>query len=390
MNQPMEVLAAVRINGIMQGLQDPRLLPQELVWNKRIPDVPAADEEIMARFIGTPLIADLIADDAKAAVYAHGKFQFETNKVPNLKFGIGVNQSTLAQIDRIRQGYAGPQDQAFFSAWENRIINDLILGIERRKEMLKIAMVTDQLNYDRLGVKAQNVTWGMPSDLKVTVSIAWSSTSATPLTDILTVMRTARIRYGVVYNRVSMSTAAFQNMVKTTEFLNQAKLWGYGMFSGIPGPAIPLQSDGMLQTLAQRMLGQDANGPGVTLEMYDARYWSQDTAGLTTSSPFLPLNLVILSQSGFDGSGEVMDFANGNTIEGMVAGMTQVPAIGRIPQGPGPIAYATLTSPDLNSPGLTYWGVARGFPRKRMLQATAVLDVGTTTDTITVGVPFPA
>jgi len=389
MIQPMEVLSAVRINGIMQGLQDPRLLPQELVWNKRIPDVPASDEEIMARFIGTPLIADLIADDAKAAVYAHGKFQFETYKIPNLKIGIGVNQSTLAQIDRIRQGYAGPQDQQFFSSWESNLVRDLILGVERRKEALKIAMITDQLNYDRLGVKAQDVTWGMPSDLKVTVSIAWSSTSATPLTDILTTMRTARVRYGIVYNRITMSTAAFQNMVKTTEFLNQAKLWGFGMFSGIPAPAIPLQSDGMLKQLAERMLSTDGTG-GVTLETYDARYWTQDTAGLTTSAAFLPLNFVILSASGNDGSSQVMDFANANTIEGMVANMTQVPAIGRLPQGPGPIAYATLTAPDLNSPGLTYWGVARGFPRKRMLQATAVLDIGTTTDTITVGVPFPA
>lgn len=389
MNTPMEILSAVRVNGIMQGLQDPRLLPQELVWDKRIPNVPASDGEIMGRFIGTPLIADLIANDAKAAVYSHGKFQFETYKIPNLKIGIGVNQEQLTQIDRIRQGYAGPQDQTFFAAWETRLIGDLLLGVARRREALKVAMITDQLNYDRLGVKAQNVTWGMPSDLKVTVSVAWSSTSATPLTDILTVMRIARIRYGIVYNRITMSTAAFQNMVKTTEFLNQAKLWGFGMFSGIPGPAIPLQSDGMLLTLAQRMLGQDGQNTPI-IEMYDARYWTQDTTGLTTSAPFLPLNNVILSASGNDGSFEVMDFANANTVEGMVANMTQVPAVGRLPQGPGPTSYATLTAPDLNSPGLTYWGVQRGFPRKRLLQATAVLDVGTTTDTITVGVPFPS
>jgi hypothetical protein len=51
-----EFLAAARITNIMQGLQDPRLLPQQLIWNQRIPDVPAMDEEIMARFVGQVLI----------------------------------------------------------------------------------------------------------------------------------------------------------------------------------------------------------------------------------------------------------------------------------------------------------------------------------------------
>jgi hypothetical protein len=51
--------------------------------------VPADDDEIMARFIGFPLIADLIADDAKAVTYSFGKFQFESYKIPKLKVGVG-------------------------------------------------------------------------------------------------------------------------------------------------------------------------------------------------------------------------------------------------------------------------------------------------------------
>lgn len=383
--QAFQILLAARINAIMQGLQDPRLLPQELVWNRRIPDVPATDEEITARYIGTPMIADIIADDAKAAVYTHGKFQFETTRIPNLKFGIGINQSTLVQIDRIRNGFASPADRSFFEGWENRIISELKDGVERRKEALKVAMLLDDLDYDRMGIKLQNVTWRMPSDLKVTPSVAWTSTSGTPITDINTVRRIARVRYGIELNRVTMSTVAFENAVRTTEFLNQAKLFGFGMFSGIPSPAIPLQSDGMLKNLLQKTIGE-----GVTLEFYDARYWTQDEAGLSTSVPYLPLNKVILTASANDGQRGAMDFANGNTIEGMVANMSQVPAIGALPTGPGPIAFATLTAPDLNSPGITYWGVARGFPRKHLLQASAVLDVGAMTDSISTSIPFPS
>jgi hypothetical protein len=54
----------------------------------------------------------------------------------------------------------------------------------------------------------------------------------------------------------------------------------------------------------------------------------------------------------------------------------------------GPIAYATPADANLNPPGVVYWGVARGFPRKHLLQASAVLTVGTYSDLIAVGEPF--
>jgi hypothetical protein len=37
---------------------------------------------------------------------------------------------------------------------------------------------------------------------------------------------------------------------------------------------------------------------------------------------------------------------------------------------------------------LTYWGVARGFPRKKRLSATAVLTVGAFSDPISLGPPY--
>lgn len=374
-------LNAARINGILQGLMDPRLMPQDLVWNKRIPDVPAVDEEIMARFIGTPVIADLIADDGRAAVYSHGKWQFETNKVPNIKMGISMNQTMLTQLDRIQNGAGMSSDMDFFRGYENRVIEDAKNGVERRKEALKVAMLCDGFSYDRLGIKMSNVTWGMPSDLKVTTAIDWSSTSATPITDINTIRRLARIRYGVEYNRITMSTQAFQYAIATTEFQNQAKAFGFGL-SPFPTPTIPLQSDSMLQQILERILGQ------VTIEMYDARYFFQDPSGLISSAPFLPITKVLLTNSANDGNRNVYDFANGNTTEAMVANMVSVPTMGRLPTGPGPIAYATPTTFDLNAPGLTYWAVARGFPRKQLLQANAVLTVGTFVDTIATTVPF--
>jgi hypothetical protein len=375
-----EFLAAARITNIMQGLQDPRLLSQQLIWNQRIPDVPAMDEEIMARFIGQVLIADLIADDAKAVVYSQGKFQFETTKIPNLKLGIAMNQTMLGQLRRLEGGFAGEDDAMAFTNWENRTVDMLNLGIQQRKEALKVAMLLDGFSYNRLGIIMNNVTWGMPSNLKVTSSVAWSSTSGTPLTDILTTQRLARVQYGANLNRVTMSTQAFQYAIATTEFQNQAKIFGFGL-AGVPAPVIPLQSDTSLQQLMSKMLG------GMQIELYDARYWTQGTDGNITSAPFLPINQVILTDSGNDGNAQAYDFANGIVDESIVSSVAPINVIGG-GTGPtyGPYAYA---SAEHNPPGLTYWGVAKGFPRKKLLQSSAALTVGTFVDTIPVGVPFP-
>jgi hypothetical protein len=101
-----------------------------------------------------------------------------------------------------------------------------------------------------------------------------------------------------------------------------------------------------------------------------------------------PINKVGLSNSGDDNDPTAYDFANGITTESIVSGLVKNEMLGTI-GGPtrGPIAYATAPS-DLNPPQVVYWGVARGFPRKYRLQATAVLTVGTFTDTIPVGPPF--
>src|SRR5437667_1447227 len=91
----------VRINSVMQGLLDPRLLPGELIFSKRVPTVKATDAEITARFIQYPQVADLIADDQRAIVYNTGKFQLQTTKVPNIKIGYNMTQSMLAQVLQI-------------------------------------------------------------------------------------------------------------------------------------------------------------------------------------------------------------------------------------------------------------------------------------------------
>jgi len=375
-----QILQVARINSIIQALQDVRTLPQRLAFLNRTAVTPAVDAEIMARFIGYIQVADLIADDERAVTYSSGKLSYESTNIPNLKLGMMMTQAMLNQLQSINANGGVQNDGGIFSAMENRTINALLLGIRQRMEILIIAMQLDAFNYNRLGLQINGATWGMPADLKVTTSVTWDTpATATPVNDIMTLKRLSSVRYGERYNRITMSTAAFIYMIGTAEF--QAKVrWILPI--GAPSTVLPLQDTETMKNLAQNILGME-------VELYDERFWSQNPDGTYTSSPGLPINKVILSDTGDDGNPEVMDFASGLCTETLVASLVPNNIIG-VFDGPqrGPIAYATANDANLNPPGVTYWGVARGFPRKHRLQATAVLTVGTFSDPIPYTNPF--
>src|SRR5207237_596191 len=117
---------------------DPRLLPGTLVWNNRVPDVPASDGELIAKYVGTLTIADLIANDAKAVIYTQGRFQYETNEAPNIKMGIGLNQEMIQTLDRIQASGGIPNDDiGLFNNYMGRLMANVKYGVELRKEVLK-------------------------------------------------------------------------------------------------------------------------------------------------------------------------------------------------------------------------------------------------------------
>jgi hypothetical protein len=379
MAENLRFLQAVRINRIMQALQDTRELPGDLVWSQRINDVPAMDDEIMARFVGRAQIADIVADDNAAVVYQTGKFTFESTAIPNLKHGTSMTQGMLNQLNALA-GQITP-DMGIFSAWERRTIDNLLLGIRQRREALIIAMLIDGFSYDRLGIKMTNVSWGMPSDLKITVAITWDNPgTATPVADILGARLVARTRYGIDYRRVSMTTTDFRYMIATTEFQNKAKAF-------LP-PQLTFTNLALAALDQQRALAESTLG--MTIELNDGRYWSQDAQGTPTSTPFHPVGKVILTDPANDNSDAVWDFANGIVTESIVAGLLGGGGMFGSLGGPqyGPVAYATPANPQLNPPGIVYWGVQRGFPRKHLLQSSAVLTVGSYGDLISVGEPF--
>jgi hypothetical protein len=359
-----QLLEALRLTRMMQQLQDVRLMPADLKFLARTPITPAEDSEIMGRFTGYVTIADIIADDQQAVVYATDKISYESTAIPNLKHGKPLTQAMLNQLSAINAGNVA--DMGLFSDYRNRQIDSLLLGVRQRMEMLIVAMMTDSITYDRLGIKITSGGWGMPSDLKITPAISWDNpTTATPVNDIWGAKLIARVRYGQTFDRITMGTTAFQYMIATTEFQNKARMYLAPNVSFVNLPLSDLQS---MQNLAQNVLG-------MTIEIYDSRAWSQANDGTLTSTPYLAITKVVLTSTQDDNDPTAFDFANGVTTESVVSSLAPSNVIGDLGGGVrGPIAYATLANVNMNPPQIQMWGVARGFPRKFRLQFSDIID----------------
>lgn len=372
------VLGLAQISKIFEATRDARQIPGNLLFRQRVNKVPATDFDIVARFLNEGHIADVVADDQKAVTYKAGRIKFESNLIPNFKLGRSVLQEDIKRLEFIANNR--PANAAVLGdiGYFTRIAENLLLGLEWREESILVGMEIDAFTYS-LNDITFTISWGMPAELKVTAATAWATAAtATPMADILTQKYIRDVKYGRVTNRVKMSTPAFQLIPKTTEFQNQMRNFFLNMNQ--PTPDLPYRSLDAMKGLVGQVLG-------MTIELYDQRYQTQPSdGGATTYTPFLPLNKVILDDSGNDRNNAAKDFADGIVTESTLASPNTVFALRGGPQR-GPYTYITVP-PDLNPPNYTFWAVERGMPRKYDEALTSVIDVGTVTDTIAQGIAF--
>lgn len=364
-----ELLSTSRIARIIEPLADRRQnpIPDNLRMLNRTPDVNKTDGEIQVSHAAIVFAADVIADDQQAVVRTSDTFELQPSKIPNLKHGNLISQDMLNLLQRINAGFSAPGENDIFTNYTVRKLNDLIAGIRTRKEALLWQMALDNGVYDRLGIKFNGVSWGMPADLKVTPGILWTNTTAKPITDILALVRVAGEKYGKVYNRIELSSTDFDNAVKTDEFKAQAQL-----FSGINFPAgsVPFANIETARTIFGRLLN-------LTVEINDFQYATQGSDGSITQSRFLPLGKVRLSNTADDNNAAARDFAGAIVTESIIGSLPGVSVLGGAGLGGprrGPLGYATPRS-DLNPPNVVLWAVERGFPEKLDKTESAVLTV---------------
>lgn len=361
-----DILAVDNVMAIIDELQDIRQYNRDFRWVQRLGHSNALDGEILAKYKGRIFAADILTYNSAAVIRAARPIRLEQTAIPTLKHGLFIDQENLAVLDRIAAGNANRQDNNIFEDYLAQSIIDLVDGVRARMEALITAMLIDNLTYNHLGVAISGLSWGMPSDLKVTPSTLWTdATNADPVNDIMTVVVLAQQKYGVKFNRITMSYQAFQYMVLTQSFRNKAQVYSQVLIPG--ATSFPVNDVPLMIKLASMILG-------MAVEFDDRQSWVQHHDGTEQNFRYLPQNVVLLTTTDFDGDRSAMDWANAlvdETRPGIVPGM-----IGQFEgQQYGPVGYTTAASLDGNPPGLILWGAGRGFPRKKMLASSAALTV---------------
>jgi hypothetical protein len=359
-----EVAAARSINRVIRTLDNTLEVSQPLKWLDRTEVNDADDDEITAKFSGSVYAADIVADDARAVTYNSGKLTMVSDNVPNLKFGIRLNQAEIKKYRRMGLALQGKDETGEYTDWKNRMAERLLQGIRIRREALIVAAKLDSIVYDRLGIKIVG-SFGTPSDLKITTPMMWANTSALAVTDIEKNKAYAEDKYGRTYDRATMSTQEFINFCATTQFQNRAAL----QFKYTPAPgSISPYSDDAIQLFEAIT--------GVKYDKYNTTLKTKQPDATEVTQRIQPLGKVILSNEADDNNESIFDLANGEITEALIAEMVNTTTIGLEGVQYGPATYLAPTSADLNPPGIANWGVARNFPRKHDETETMVLTVG--------------
>jgi hypothetical protein len=362
----MRWLTTARINRIVGRLAAKLEIARPLLYLARLPLVPAFDDELVGRFTGKILAADLVADEQEAVVQESMTLDVVAQPAPNIKHGQRLGQRLLNRLEALRNNPTAQGENAL-ADWDKNLAANLLLGVRWRMNALACAMMIDSFSYSRLGLVISGATWGMPAGLKVTVGTAWSvAATATPIADIFALDQYARLNYGIMYDKVTMTTPDFRNMIATTEFANKATLVLGAYFLTTPA-ALPTKQDPRMLQIAQQILGK-------TIELDDFQYNTRANDGTLSTTRALPTGTVLLSRTQDEGDGSVMDMANAIPTESVVAGLTGGNEFGAMPANQyGPIGYYTRR-PDFNPPDVVAWCVAKSFPRKFVSEATAVLN----------------
>lgn len=368
----LEDLSTRRINAIVEEVQqEPDTDADRRLFDSMIPTVEASDNEVLARFrSGRARAADIIQLDQKAAVHAPEPVRLTQTNIPKIKHGTSLTEQMLALMEDIRMNLANTRNKQIFDNWVINETRNLINGVRDTRELLFVAMMLDDLDYNRYGIIMRDVNWGTPASLKSTPLFPWTDTvNATPVSDIQTSQRIASDTYDEPRDVIVMTRKAEQYIYATQEFqrLKPAYLTQF-----LNATNLPNQDTNFNRMILRRMFASDQGD--VDLYIYDKRTYVPQNDGSAAPVKFMPENKVILTSRSHMNDANTWDFANAIVIETMQG---KVPSILESFDGAqsGPVAYATGADPQGNPPGEILWAVQRGFPRKHNEAANSVITI---------------
>lgn len=372
----LEALFAVPVTKIINGYLDAREKGPHDRWVGRLNRNYATPGEILAKFYSRSLMAPIVTLNHKAPVRNFGRVRFQSGDVPKFKHGVRFNEEHLDLFARLRQA-AIPSDVRQLTNLRDSSIKALVEGIIMGENYAAVGMMTDSISWDMYGIKA-SAAFAMPSVLKSNFAVAVTDTAnSLPIDYIRAYLLSARVGYGMQFDRIEMSTAAFRAIIATTNFGDNVK--------GYIRPDLTVQR--INTSDIQLMQGIMASMLNVTrIDLCDEVYSKENADGTQTMARYLGLSKLLFTRIQDDNADDAWDFAYTTTVESIVADLSgqTTSVLGGLPpvNTQGPVGYVTVPS-ELDAPEVVFWAVDRGFPRKNQEFRSGVMDVGSLTDPLT-------
>jgi hypothetical protein len=416
-----DVLATTTIRGIWQELTDQRQVSKDLRWTKgtdgrlgnvlssttpRIPTFNCLWGDVAARITDRVTIAPVMGLDQQAPLKVpNTTVRLEQTTMPKIKHGIRLDEEMLRTLARVQANLmtsvndvADDEGANVFMRYEIGQLEALMDGVEARLEHMAIGMLLGNYTYANEHGVQFNMTYQLPSECSVTPALYWgdgsglmgishSNVSATPISDIYDLQVTVQQKYGIMYNRMSISYRGFQYIIGTNEFKALAPLY-MSMFHVPPSIAqIPTHDTNVVKAILSDMLH------GMEIEIDDRLVmWENNTLSNWNAPPaspaagqyirFQPINQAIFTCKAEDGNLKTWDIANVPLIEtypGMIPGLHGTFEGAEKGGLRGPIGYATSASLNGNTPGKELWAAMSAIPRRKNLPASAVITFDTST-----------
>lgn len=337
---------SVELNKLVKEyITHPRVTSRQLIFEERTPTIDYTDPSEMIAFKGTLAVADTLSDNQDGVVYdTVGVMHFTALEVPTLKVGSRVGELMILREYKRRNGLdTNPHTEQYMRDWKNTLAETLAISLKQRKNTMLAAFMLGADNFHNFGIML-NLDLGVPEGVHSKSTSTHFKTK--PLATIRKHLRYMKTKHGVSYDRVTLSSEMFKQIILNAENKKLRRKADAGV---------------VRQRLAKHL--------NLEIEIYDGCFFERGNNGSRVSIRYMAENKILFSNSKNDNNPEVIHFGNTYSSESIINGLFSDSTAEF-----GPHGYFT-TPLDFNPPSVTGWGVIRGLPVLKDKTAFASLTI---------------
>lgn len=293
----------------------------------RTPVIDVDDDEVVGKFKGQFVAADIITDEQEAIVYdTVGRFEFISTNIPNLKIGSRVGQSIIHQEGRLQMAALENKpikenDVKFINDWRETTAESLAVGLKQRMNSLIAGIMLGGYEYNGIILRIETPDWVHVKHDRETLKES-----------VLAQVKFMKDTYSTDLNRITMGTPMFRKLSEEMA----------GGEKDVEKAKIKIEKELKL-----------------FVEIYDEVIFVQGHVGQRLRERVLPRSKILFSNTSYDNNYKAIYFGNAVVTESIISRSLGNPISDGVKHGA--IAYFSGNR-ELNPPEIRAWAVNRGIP----------------------------